>query len=446
MNKTFYKRLPAWWLSLLWIPLLSCGGGGGDGSGGTSATSNPPGPATSAQWTGTKEFGTAADDHARGIVIDSKGSLYVAGYTNGGLDGNPNAGGYDTILVKYSSAGTKEWTRQLGTFDADHALAVALTTEGDIYVTGATYGNFDENAQHMNISSFPRFFLAKFNSNGDKQWVRQIGESGRTIGTGVVADRNGNAYAAGYTDLQLEGNINAGLNDIFLVKYASDGTKQWTRQLGSILNDGANAVAIDTDNNIYMTGSTLGNLDGNISAGGSDIFLVKYSPEGDRLWTRQIGTPDEDFGNAVAVDAAGNAYVTGSTNGSVDGNANIGGTDIILIKYNSSGVRQWTRQIGTTLDDNGLALAIDRSGYVYITGSTKGSLDGNTNAGGKDYFVIKYNSEGMKQWSKQVGSASDDVGYGVTTDGEGNAYVTGDTGGNLDGNINLGQNDIFIAK
>jgi len=159
--------------------------------------------------------------------------------------------------------------------------------------------------------------------------------------------------------------------DIFLVKYNSSGTKQWTKQLGTSSHDGGNSVTTDSSGNIYVTGYTQGGLDGNTSSGHSDIFLI---------------------------------YVTGYTQGGLDGNTNYGNdcrfppcSDIVLVKYNSYGTKQWTKQLGTSSDDRGNSVTTDSSGNIYVTGYTEGGLDGNTNSGGWDIFLIKFNSSGTKQ-------------------------------------------------
>ena len=120
-------------------------------------------------------------------------------------------------------------------------------------------------------------------------------------------------------------------------------------------------------------------------------------------WTKQFGTSSHDVGVGVTTDSSGNIYVTGFTRGDLDGNTNSGGRDIFLVKYNSSGTKQWTKQLGTSEFDEGYGVTTDSSGNIYVTGSTKGGLDGNTNSGtedifGKeDIFLIKYNSSGTKQ-------------------------------------------------
>ncbi len=200
----------------------------------------------------------------------------------------------------------------------------------------------------------------------------------------------------GYTGGGLDGNTNAGSDDLFVVKYNSSGTKQWTKQLGTSSNDYANGVATDSSGNVYVTGYTGGGLDGNTNAGSDDLFVVKYNSSGTKQWTKQLGTSSNDYANGVATDSSGNVYVTGYTGGGLDGNTNAGSDDLFVVKYNSSGTKQWTKQLGTSVNDQTNGVATDSSGNVYVTGGTYGGL-GNTSAGGLDLFVVKYNSSGTKQ-------------------------------------------------
>ena len=111
-----------------------------------------------------------------------------------------------------------------------------------------------------------------------------------------------------------------------------------------------------------------------------------------------MGTSAEDKGTDIAVDSSNNVYVTGFTLGGLDNNTSSGGTDLILVKYNSSGVKQWTQQLGSSSSQiQGQGVTVDSSNYIYITGNTRGGLDNNTSSGAFDMFLVKYNSEGMRQ-------------------------------------------------
>ena len=117
-------------------------------------------------------------------------------------------------------------------------------------------------------------------------------------------------------------------------------TSSWTKQLGTSSNDGGNGVTTDSSDNIYVTGWTGGGLDGNTNSGKYDIFLIKYDSSGTKQWTKQLGTSSFDKGYDVTTDSSGNIYVTGYTLGDLDGNTSSGSNDILLVKYNPSGIRQ----------------------------------------------------------------------------------------------------------
>ncbi|MDP6465137.1 MAG: SBBP repeat-containing protein, partial [SAR324 cluster bacterium] len=114
-------------------------------------------------------------------------------------------------------------------------------------------------------------------------------------------------------------------------------------------------------------------------------------------WTRQIGTSRIDFGFGVASDSSGHVYVTGYTEGRLDDNSNSGGYDIFLMKYNSSGEKKWSKLLGTSTYDIGASVTVDSSDNIYVTGYTNGGLDGNTHSGRHDIFLVKYNSSGIKK-------------------------------------------------
>ena len=280
---------------------------------------------------------------------------------------------------------TTSWngTQSLGGSGYDEGLAMKKDSSGNIYITG---------------HSSEDLFLVKYNSSGIKQWTKHLGTSSLDRGSDLTIDSSNNLYVTGYTNGGLDGNSSSGGSDFFLAKYYDNGTKQWTKQLGTSGSDVGNRVTIDNSSNIYITGSTTGGLDGNTHSGGWDIFLVKYNSSGDKQWTKQLGTTSgSDYGNGVTVDYSNNIYVTGTAEDGLDGNSAAGSDDIILIKYFDNGTKQWTKQIGTSGSDGGFGVTVDNSSNIYITGYTNGVLDGSTYSGSADMFLLKYNSDGVLQ-------------------------------------------------
>ncbi|MFC1525045.1 SBBP repeat-containing protein [Planctomycetota bacterium] len=276
------------------------------------------------------------------------------------------------------------------------------------------------------------------NTETSKSWTRQLGSPNNDCTFGVAIDSSGNIYVAGATDGGLDGNPSAGKYDIFVVKYDSAGIKQWTRQLGTSKDDYATDVVTDSSGNIYITGWTDGDFDGNTSAGGQDILLVKYDSAGIKQWVKQLGTSKNDQAFRMAIDISDNIYVVGRTSGKLDGNISAGFSDFLVVKYDSDGIKQWTRQTGTNNLDKARGVAVDSSGNIYVVGSVQN---------GWDTLVIKYNSAGTKQWDQQSKASVFDEAINVITDDSDNIYVVGWAGGGLDGNIFAGGfSDVFVVK
>jgi hypothetical protein len=422
----------------------------GSGSGTATATVTTVAVQCIIPW-GTKQLGVAgADAWGQAVATDVSGNVFVAGYTNGGLDGNTQTGNYDFFVTKYNSSGVKQYTRQLGvagTFTVGRA--VATDASGNVYVAGYTYGGLDGNT----LTGTGDFFVTKYNSSGVKQYTRQLGVAGaRSLGVSVATDASGNVYVAGSTNGNLDGNTLTGTGDFFVTKYNSSGVKQYTRQLGAAGNStSGDSVATDANGNVFVAGQTWGGgvLDGNTQTGHSDFFVTKYNSSGVKQYTRQLGVVGADtYCSSVATDASGNVFVAGRTGGGLDGNTQTGSSDFFVTKYDSSGVKQFTRQLGVPGGNIwGNSVATDASGNVYVAGSTVGGLDGNTKTGGTDVFATKYNSSGVKQGTRQLGVVgADTLGNSVATDASGNVYVAGSTNGNLDGNTLTGNYEFFVTK
>jgi uncharacterized delta-60 repeat protein len=399
----------------------------------------------------TRLLGVASHyTYGNGVATDSSGNIFVVGYTDGGLDGNTLAGYYDLFVTKYNASGTKQWTRQLGVASLDtYGYAVATDSSGNVFVAGYTDGGLDGNTS----MGYEDFFVTKYDSTGAKIWTRQLGVASHyTHGNGVATDSSGNVFVTGYTDGGLDGNTRMGTYDFFVTKYDSTGTKQWTKQLGvaSQYTQGS-AVATDPSGNIFVTGFTVGGLDGNTRTGTTDFFVTKYDASGTKQWTKQMGAASKNaYGNGVSTDSSGNCFVTGKTSGGLDGNSQTGTAyDFFVTKYDSTGTKQWTKQMGVASQNTyGNGVATDPSGNIFVAGSTTGGLDGNTRTGNADFFVTQYNSSGTKQWTKQMGAIgpANTSGTAIASDSSENLYIAGYTYAGLDGNTLTGNNDFFVTK
>lgn len=390
---------------------------------------------------------SSLNDYGEAIARDSWGNLYIAGHSEGALEeGYINKGGDDLLSIKCDSGGNQQWVRQMGGKNGDLSKAVAVDTNGNVYVSGYTHNGLNGNTSNGGYD----FFLIKYGNDGSEHWTSQGGTKRDEYLEALGIDRNGNIYIAGHTGGTMDDNVNKGLSDIFVVKYNSNGEKMWSRMLGTADNEIAKGIAVDGAGNVYITGATSGSLEeGYTNKGEYDIILIKYDTNGTKKWAKQIGGAFMDYGIAVAVDGIGNAYVTSYTLGSMDGDINYGSRDMTLVKYNSNGVKIWGRQMGGTGNDYPSAIALDSIGNAYVVGYTDGDLDDISNAGGYDFYLVKYDTNGTKVWLRMQGTTKIDVASGIVADGNGNTYITGSTYGDLNdtGNYNNPANkDIFLVK
>ncbi|WP_061285468.1 SBBP repeat-containing protein [Leptospira interrogans] len=399
------------------------------------------------QW--TRLLGVAGvSTTAYGITSDSLGNVYTTGMTSGNLDGQVLSGTQDLFVTKYDGNGNKQWTRLLGVAGIQ-TLARGITSDnlGNVYTTGTTFGNLDGQA----LSGTQDLFVTKYDGSGNKQWTRLLGVAGATTqANGISRDIFNNLHVIGYTLGNLDGQALSGIQDLFVTKYDTGGNKQWTRLLGVAGQiTQANGVAFDSSGNIYLTGRTSGNLDGQALSGIQDLFVTKYDTGGNKQWTRLLGVAGvSTTAYGVTSDSLGNVYTTGVTSGNLDGQALSGTQDLFVTKYDTGGNKQWTRLLGVAgqiTQANGIAS--DSSGNTYLTGRTSGSLDGQILSGTQDLFVMKYDSGGNKQWTRLLGVAGvSTTAYGITSNSLGDLYSTGITSGNLDGQILTGTQDLFVLK
>lgn len=414
-------------------------------------------------WIGVKQFGTSGTERGYTSALDSRGNLYVTGFTTGDLDGagpEVNAGSFDLFVMKITPDGATAWIRQMGSPQDDRAHYVAVDHLGYVYITGHSSGDLDGSGPqtHRGIDDA---FVLKLDEYGQVQWLRQFGSPEEDMGFGVTVDHAGNVYVTGYSflgDMDGEGPaINQGNEDVFLAAFDFAGNQQWIKQLGSAESDVAYAVAVDMHGGIYVGGLSFGDLDGSgaqAHLGDADIVALKFDALGNLRWIRQMGTPGTDFGYALKVNRR-HAYISGFVSGDLDGagpDRHAGQTDLAVLKVRYDSEQVWTRQIGTEGNDIGHGIAVDKYGDVYATGTVSGDLDGEgpqTYRGQGDVVVVKFNRHGVTRWTRQQGSTQTDLGLDVTVDRKRRVYVTGQTDGDFDGSgpqPYFGDSDLFVLK
>jgi len=340
------------------------------------------------------------------------------------------------------------WSTQLqGTSKLDQANAVV--TDWDIcaiFIGGETWSSL----AGQPFSGASDAYLTRYSTKGTVIWTRQIGGISYDSIHGVAVDSEHNVYATGSTHTTLPGSPTPaqGGRDIFLVKYDQDGNHQWTRQLGTAVNDTGNGIAISSSDAIYIVGSTEGLLPGAATFnGGTDFFIAKYDTAGNRLWLAEYGTAYDDSAASVAIGPSGNLYVVGTTDGTLSpADGHQGGNDLFVAKYDANGNLSWVHQRGSTGDELASAVAVNDDGQVFVAGATNSAFDGNVNYGDYDLVVLRYDTDGSWVWTDQRGTDGYDMALDIAVNSFGNPYTVGFTEGGLDGNGSAGDYDLFLMK
>eukprot|EP00052_Salpingoeca_macrocollata_P029802 m.306747 g.306747 ORF g.306747 m.306747 type:complete len:440 (+) comp23020_c0_seq64:635-1954(+) len=314
------------------------------------------------------------------------------------------------------------WARSLATPGNDNASAVAVGRQGQVFVGG--------------FHSFPLLsFVASYNSDGAHISTVEFSPPSGVFATfgAMAVDSHDIVWAIG---------SGSGMPWKSILWQLSGENSTLLATLPTIPDVIAVNFALDPQDNILVTGYTNTNLHGNTNAGvsttgglttstslGNDPFLIKLAPNGTRLWTRQWGSTSDEQGFAVAADSDGNAFVATNSLGSLFNFTNLGSQDAYITKFTPDGEQVWTQQLASSGSDTVADVTVGPDGGVYVTGSSSGALSCCTTGSGFRMFVAKLAaSNGSVEWLVQDGS-SGSYGVAIKCDGAGHAVVLGRTSG-----------------
>lgn len=339
------------------------------------------------------------NDRASSIYPDNSGNIYVSGYASGAASSS------DFVTIKYNTNGIQQWISTYnGTGNAiDYVNSMSVDQNGNVYVTGQSYGGVVTQYDYATV---------KYNSDGVQQWVTRYNGSGNSNdqSASVATDVSGNVYVTGSSFESSTSTL-----DYATIKYNSSGIQQWISYYNGPGNgiDGASSVKADNPGNVYVTGYSRG------LGSQYDFATIKYNSSGEQQWvSRHNGNANgNDGANFMIVDTDGNVFVSGYS--PMTGLTN----DIVLIKYDNAGIRQWISFYNgpANQSDSSLAMAMDSQGNICVTGFSNGS------GTSKDFITILYSGNGIQQWAMRYDSENnnEDIAYSAAFDQLGNVYVAG---------------------
>lgn len=369
-----------------------------------------------------KQFGAEGDDSSYGIAVSEEGGIYLAGKIN-----------HEGMLIALSSSGDEQ--RRVST-GSGIIKGVTKAPDKNTYIAGNIV-TADKGLQG---------FLNKYESP-DIMPAGEIkfGEDKSDQVEDLAAGKYGLIYVVGTTNGLITDRVTSrGGDDVFIIWFNARPEYKGAIQIGSLGDDEAAGIAIDNNGNIYVAGNTNGDIDdmGPGPFDKEDFFVAKFKPHGEEVWIKQIGTMENDVATAIAVDPNGNSYVAGRTSGALEDH--IGGQDVFVMKFSPDGTETWVKQFGTLTDDGAMALAVDAQGNLYVAGYTNEKMV-DEYKGGRDIFMYKFDSNGELVDQVQLGTVEHDLVHGIAVDGGGSVYLTGSTYGVL-GDTHEGKSDIFIIK
>ncbi|MBP7808822.1 MAG: T9SS type A sorting domain-containing protein [Bacteroidia bacterium] len=450
-------------------------------------------------------YGSTSDDESNETCLDNSGNVYMVGTTASnaaiatvGAHQTTISTTTDAFISKFTSAGVRLWATYYGSTGADAANACITDATGNIYVVGNTTATNSvlatTGAYQVSPYGGGDGFVVKFNASGVRQWGSYYGDFGGDYLNDIGIDNAANVYLAGASGASFsltistagshQVNNGGGATDAFLVKFNTSGTRQWATFYGGTGADAALGCFVEPAGGVFISGNTASTGGTSIATVGShqpahgggtnDAFLAYFNTSGVRQWGTYYGATGNDFGTCIAKDGAGFVYMGGyASSGSAiatvgahqtthGGNTNDG----ILIKFNSTGVRQWGTYYGGTGNDFIFNIAINTvSNRIYITGAS--SMGGNiatingfqtVHGGGLfDAFLVSFIPSGVRQIGTYYGGTGnfDDQGTGCVTDANGNVYITGRTtsatglstpGAHQTAFGAFGNNDGFLVK
>ena len=370
------------------------------------------------------ETDTTEADSAKAVAVDSQGMVYTVGSSSGDLEGLANQAENDAYLRKYDAAGELVWSRLLGATDDANGFSVAVDANDEVIIAGTVRGNLSATSYGGNYDSF----VTKFDGDGTEQWTRQAAPYANDGALALTTDASGNIFVAGQTYSEIgSGVTHAGGSDGYLSKLDSSGTLVWNKQFGGTGDDRATAVSVDGSGNIYVAGEKDGNavLQRYVDSDASqtpewEVDLGALNTDG-----TVTGIAVGSSGNVYVSGQTMNTALSGSIV-----NAHSGGSDGFVTQIVDSGGSAavgWTTYVGSSGTDavNGVAVkASVGADEIYLTGATDGAIDGGAVANAQDAFVVKLDNTGGEVWANQEHGAVVQSGNAIAFDDTGSSVIS----------------------
>jgi hypothetical protein len=435
-----------------------------------------------------RSMGGSFGDFGQSVCVDNLGNVITTGSFNDTADFDPGPGLFtlsavynnpastpysDIFISKLDAAGNFVWARRFGDTLIDGGVAVTTDVTGNIYVTGNFIGSVDFDpgpaVATLTTNGWSNVFILKLDPAGNFVWAKSLNGSYAGGSTAIALDASGDVYISGCfngTSIDMDPGPAAltftgtGMATYisFFGRYTNQGNLVWAKQITE--DTYCYAMKVDATGNVYLGGMfkrtpdfdpgpntfTLNPTGGPQALAWPNAFIAKYDPSGNFLWVGQCEGFNPSIAFALAIDVAGNVYVTGRFNGAVDfdpglnqyiltsATVNANTPSPFILKLNAAGNFVWVKQLVNVQSAAGGGLAVDASGDVYTTGFYTGMVDFDpgagaanaTSAGAIDVYLLKLSAAGNYVWMRSMGGAANDgPGPTIAVDASASIYLTG---------------------
>jgi Beta-propeller repeat len=406
------------------------------------------------------------------LVVDHVGNTIIGGSYRGGInfgDGELiNSGGKDIFLAKYNSEGGHVWSQRFGNSDDQEIRAIDVDTYGNIYITGLFQGTLSFGGGNLVSAGGYDAFLVKFTSVGNHVWSYSFGDVNTQAGQGLSTGETGKLYLIGsFSDtINLGGEtlVSAGGYDIYFAQFGTSlGTHQRSFSFGNSEADYGRSINANVLGEVVFTGGCSGTVDfggGPLSSvDESDLFIAKYSSQGQHLWSGIFGGLGQDYGDCIKFHQSDRSFtLCGHFENSINlGHAThhcAGQYDGCLAKFDHNSNLVWDRYFSSSEEVVPWALDIDALGRIGCTGyfESTGQFGGMPmiSSGGRDLFFTVFTAAGVFERSQRAGDAEDQLGRGIGFGSDGDIRLSAMFMGSLDlGSVpvtSAGDFDIYLAS
>lgn len=388
----------------------------------------------------------ALNAYAVGLTEAGTGTIIA---TTGSYQNTFGGGTYDGLIVKFNSAGVRQWATYYGGTGDDIITGCASDANGNLYVSGSIDGISGSvftspGCYQSTFGGNYDIFLARFSTAGLRLWGTYYGDTSDDQTMNVSVDASGNALVAGYTDASSGSVLTSsgayqttpgGSYDALLVKFDNTGNRLWATFYGDSGDDLFNYCSADASGNVFACGvtdsqsgiATAGAFQ-TTQGGGYDAFAVKFNSTGARQWASYYGDSGDEFAYMSACDANGNFIFAGDTDsptglgttGAHQASNGGGNNDAFVVSFSTGGTRNWGTYYGANSYDDCFALSVDAAGNAILAGTSDLSTGSaiaspgswqTSNGGGSDAYIAKFNSTGQRIWGTYYGGSGDEVGY-----------------------------------